>query len=148
MIEVIKKNIYEKIESLEKRFVETQLPCDLLEELDTLHTKIILTTAFGQENISEVRLPYEENGITKQKSLGMVLRDIFLYLAFRTARYEMCVVPFLMFFYYTKSDREALRNIKTVRQFCRDLIEERKKNPIKDGADLLSILLEDSMYRN
>jgi cytochrome P450 len=53
-----------------------------------------------------------------------------------------------MMAYYTREDRELLRNVKRVRDYCKDLIKKRRENPIKDGADLLSILLEDEMYHN
>jgi cytochrome P450 len=62
MIDVIKKNVAEKIESLEKRYLASGEAFDIVNELDLLHTKIILTTAFGMENVAEVTLPYEENG--------------------------------------------------------------------------------------
>ena len=62
MIEVIKKNVEEKVEYFEKNFVSTGEPFNIVYELDKLHTKIILTTAFGLEDVAEVTLPYEENG--------------------------------------------------------------------------------------
>lgn len=57
--------------------------------------------------------------------LGKALRDIFLYIAFRGMRYEISIIPYLMFFWYKNSDRECLKNIKTVREFCRKIIEKR-----------------------
>ncbi|TNV80191.1 hypothetical protein FGO68_gene8755 [Halteria grandinella] len=55
-----------------------------------------------------------------------------------------------MFAYYTKEDRELLRNVKAVRDYCKQIINDRRANPLKDGetADLLSILLEDEVYHN
>lgn len=69
-------------------------------------------------------------------------------MAFRTAEYEYCIIPFLIFAYYTRADRELLRNVRRVREFCRDLIAERRKNPIPNGHDLLTILLEDEAFKN
>jgi cytochrome P450 len=54
----------------------------------------------------------------------------------------------LLLAYYKKEDKANIKNVKTVRDFCRKLIEERKKDPIQGGADLLSILTEDEGYRN
>jgi cytochrome P450 len=75
--------------------------------------------------------------------LGKALRDIFLYIAFRGMRYEISIIPYLLFLWYNKSDRECLQNIKTVRDFCRTLIEKRRQEGVKGGSDLLSILLEE-----
>ena len=75
--------------------------------------------------------------------LGWALRDIFLYIAFRGMRYEISIIPYLIFLWYSVKDRECLQNIKTVRDFCRGLIEARKKEGKKGGGDLLSILMED-----
>ena len=55
------------------------------------------------------------------------------------------MVPLLILFYYSRSDREALRNIRTVREYCRSIVEKRRKNPIEQGADLVTILLEDKL---
>ena len=83
------------------------------------------------------------------RPLGNVLRDLFLYIAFRGMRSEIAFVPYLVFFYYTKKDRECLKNVRTCRDFCRKLVEERRRQ-IKDPnyvkhsqGDLLSTLIED-----
>jgi len=94
-------------------------------------------------------LPYIEDGVTKMRPLGNVLRDLFLYIAFRGMRTEIAFVPYLVFFYYTKKDRDCLKNVRTCRDFCRKLVEERRRQ-IKDSnyvkhsqGDLLSTLIED-----
>ena len=94
-------------------------------------------------------MPYIEDGATKMRPLGNVLRDLFLYIAFRGMRTEIAFVPYLVFFYYTKKDRECLKNVRTCRDFCRKLVEERRRQ-IKDPnyvkhsqGDLLSTLIED-----
>ena len=83
------------------------------------------------------------------RPLGNVLRDLFLYIAFRGMRTEIAFVPYLVFFYYTKKDRDCLKNVRTCRDFCRKLVEERRRQ-IKDSnyvkhsqGDLLSTLIED-----
>jgi hypothetical protein len=58
------------VASIEKNYVSSGKPFDIIQELDELHTRIILTSAFGLEHVSEVKLPYLENGQTHQKSLG------------------------------------------------------------------------------
>jgi cytochrome P450 len=146
MVELIDKLVSEKVQ----KFKELNgKPFNIIEELDSLHTSIILTSAFGLENASSVKIPFEENGITAPLGLGECLRRIFLILAFRSARYEISIIPFLMFLYYTPSDRALLRNIKRVRDYCKEIIKERRARPKKDhSADLLSILLEDELYQN
>ena len=131
MVEEIKKIVSTKVQQIEDTYLKQGKAFNLLEQLDEVHTRIILTTAFGGSNVSEVELPFEQNGSFLKKSLGEYLRDIFLYLAFRSARYEIVLVPYLLFFYYTKTDREMLRNIILVRNYCRKLIKERRVNPLK-----------------
>ena len=83
------------------------------------------------------------------RPLGEVLREVFLYIAFRGMRYEITFVPYLSFFYYTKRDKELVINVKTCREFCRSLIKERKDKMSQPGyvkhsqGDLLSTLIED-----
>jgi hypothetical protein len=47
MVENIKHCVSEKASSLEDRFMKTGQMFDLISELDELHTRIILTSAFG-----------------------------------------------------------------------------------------------------
>ena len=99
--------------------------------------------------MADLNLPYIENGVTKMRPLGNVLRDLFLYIAFRGMRKEVAFIPYLVFFYYTKKDRECMQNVKTCREFCRKLVLERKKQMKEPGyvkhsqGDLLSTLIED-----
>jgi hypothetical protein len=77
--------------------------------------------------VADIKLPYIENGNKIMMPLGKALRDIFLYIAFRGMRYEISIIPYLLFFWYTRKDRECLQNIKTVRDFCRSLIYKLKQ---------------------
>jgi hypothetical protein len=58
MVEVIKKCVAEKADSLEERYLKTGKAFDLCTELDELHTRIILASAFGQEHVADLILPY------------------------------------------------------------------------------------------
>ncbi len=134
---------------MQERYLEKGEAFDLIAELDELHTRIILTTAFGLQNVADLNLPFIDNGVTKMRPLGNVLRDLFLYIAFRGMRTEIAFVPYLVFFYYTKKDRECLQNVRTCREFCNKLVLERKLEMQKPGyikhsqGDLLSTLIED-----
>jgi hypothetical protein len=48
MVETIKTLVCEKVKKIERECVSTGRECDILKELDSLHTNIILTTAFGK----------------------------------------------------------------------------------------------------
>ena len=67
---------------------------------------------------------------------------------FRSGRYLLALIPYLIFTYYSKEDREYLQNIKTVRTFIENLVNERKNNmaKFKDSVDLLSILCSDEYF--
>jgi cytochrome P450 len=143
MVEIIKKCVTDKAASLEERYLKSGQAFDIIAELDELHTRIIMTSAFGQENVADIKLPYIENGQKLMMPLGKALRDIFLYIAFRGMRYEISLIPYLLFFWYSSKDRECITNIKTVRDFCRDLIDKRRLEGKIGGGDLLSILMED-----
>ena len=80
--------------------------------------------------------------------LGQALRELFLFVAYRGGRKLFFFTPLMMLIFYNKEDREYLKNTKTVRDFCRDLIKYRKANlhELKDKNDLLSIMLNDEKY--
>eukprot|EP00347_Sterkiella_histriomuscorum_P023205 403335549 len=151
MVEQMKEVVAEKIEEMQHKFIndkEGQLVgFDLLEQLNQIHIRVILNTAFG-EDLKNQTLPYVLNGAVTQKGLGQYLRDIFMYIIFKSARYELMIIPALTFLFYKKSDREYLKNAKVARDFCRQLIQERRKNldQHKERADLLTILLLDEEY--
>ncbi len=64
-------------------------------------------------------------------------------LAFKNIRYEILFLPILAMFFYRKSDRELLANIKTVREYCLGLLNYRKKtlDTKEEKGDLLTIML-------
>lgn len=66
-------------------------------------------------------------------------------MVFRAGRYAFTLIPYLMFFYYSKEDREYMQNIRTIRSFCNDIIERRRKD-LKVSSedkcgDVLTIML-------
>ena len=97
---------------MEDRYLITGHAFDIIAELDELHTRIIMTSAFGQENVADIKLSYIENGHTIMMQLGQALRDIFLYIGFRGMRYEISIIPYLLFLWYSSKDREFIQNIK------------------------------------
>lgn len=68
---------------------------------------------------------------------------------FRTGRRMFAFLPYMMFVNYCQVDREYSRNIKRIRDFCQNLIDERRKNldKFKDSSDLLTILLHDEIFQ-
>ena len=96
-----------------------------MSEINTLQTDIILSCAFGQ-NKASVTLPYLHKGKTKFLSVGAFLKEAFAFNISRSMRYEMVLIPYLLFFHYSKEDKEFLKNIKTVRDYARGLIKERR----------------------
>ena len=45
---------------------------------------------------------------------------------FRAGRKIFGLIPYLMFFFYSSVDKEYLRNMNRIREFCEKIIEERK----------------------
>jgi cytochrome P450 len=128
---------------------------DIVREMGDLHMRIILVSAFGLSNLKNVRLPYEQNGVTKEYPLDQYLRKCVSFMIFRPGRRIFAILPYLMLFFYSAADREFKRNIRRVREFCEKIIEERKKHmegPEKEKyinyPDLLTILLSDDMFKN
>lgn len=113
--------------------------------------KIILSCAFGEES-SDVKLPFISNGVIQHRYIGDILRDLFLYCAFRSAREEVILLPYIMFFYYSKADKEFLQNTKAVRGFAKELLLKRREKMREpdyvESADLLSILLTDDLFKD
>ena len=70
MVEIIKNCVADKAASLEERYLKSGQEFDIIAELDELHTRIIMTSAFGQENVADIKLPYIENGQTIMMQLG------------------------------------------------------------------------------
>lgn len=67
---------------------------------------------------------------------------------FRAGRYLFAFIPYMIFFYYSREDREYKANILTMRTFCENIINERKRNleKFKDNPDLLTILCMDELF--
>jgi hypothetical protein len=47
IVEHIKKCVADKVKNLEEKYIQKGEACNLISELDELHTKIILASAFG-----------------------------------------------------------------------------------------------------
>lgn len=56
-----------------------------------------------------------------------ILRLLISFIIFRAGRYMFAVIPYMMFFYYSKEDKEYMANIHTLRNFCNSIIERRRK---------------------
>lgn len=127
MTESIRKVVAQKIEEFEHKYIKTALPMDIVKEMGDLHMQIILVSAFGLSNLDNVRLPYEDNGVTKEYPLDQYLRKCVTYLIYRPGRRIFSILPYLMFFFYSATDREFKRNISRIRDFCENIIEKRKR---------------------
>ena len=79
--------------------------------------------------------------------LGEFLRRMVGFLLLREGRPIFGVIPYLLFFNYSKEDKEYAQNLKTVRAFCESLINDRRSNPLKDSNDLMTIWLTDDLYK-
>lgn len=110
--------------------------------------RVILIAAFGLHDLHSVKLPYLQNGQTRQVTIGDFLRLLTSFMIFRSGRYLLALIPYLIFFYYSAEDREYMQNIKTVRTFIENLVKERKTNmdKFKDSVDLLTILCQDEYF--
>ena len=88
--------------------------------------RIILVAAFGLAGLHKTKLPYILNGTTHYFTIDIYLRKLTSFMMFRGGRYLFSVIPYMMFFFYSKEDREYKANIKTMRNFCENIINERK----------------------
>lgn len=74
-----------------------------------------------------------------------MLRVLTSYMIFRAGRYMFAAIPYLIFFYYSKDDKEYMANIRTVRNFCNSIIERRRKDLSTSEdkcGDILTIMLQ------
>lgn len=110
--------------------------------------RIILIAAFGLHDLHTVKLPYLQHGQTRFESIGDFLRLLTSFMIFRSGRYLLALIPYLTFFYYSAEDKEYMQNIKTVRTFIENLVNERRSNmdKFKESADLLTILCQDEHF--
>lgn len=69
MVEKVKQLTKEKILYLEKEYMNQEKSFDLMQELNDLHIKLILSTAFGEE-IVNAKLPYIKDGVTTERPIG------------------------------------------------------------------------------
>ncbi len=60
------------------------------------------------------------------------------------------LMPYLLFFNYSKIDREYSKNLLFIRDYCEGLLEDRRKNldKFKDSNDLMNIWLTDEYYKD
>lgn len=150
MTEVVREVVTEKISEIEERYVKTGKPMNVTEEMGELQNRIFLTSVFGLKDLHKVRLPYLQRGQTLQLDIGDFLRRLVGFLLLRQGRRIFGLIPYLLFFNYTKEDREYVENIRVVRTYCEGLIEDRKKNMSKfsESSDLMNIWLTDDSYKN
>ena len=58
MVEITNQCVADKVSYFEERYLIKGESFNLLSEIDELHTRIILTSAFGLENVADLKLPY------------------------------------------------------------------------------------------
>jgi cytochrome P450 len=150
MTEEIREIVAVKIEEMEKAYLVTGKPMNLIQEIGDLHMRIILVSAFGLHDLHSVKLPYLKEGVTKYIPVEDFVKKLVATLIFKNGRYIFVLLPYLMFVDYCQEDREFAKNIKTMRSFCEKIIDDRKKNleKYKDHPDVLSILLLDPLFEN
>ncbi|CDW85843.1 cytochrome p450 [Stylonychia lemnae] len=148
MTEIMKDLVAKKADYLESEYLNKNLPFNLLTELNDLHIRIIISTAFG-EDIQNAKICQVKNGQQVMMGMGEALRELFLYVAYRGGRKLFFWSPLMILFFYNKKDREYIKNTTTVREYCRDLIKQRRANlDNQSGKDLLTIMLNDENYKN
>ena len=148
MTEQIREIVADKITEIERDHVETKQPMDIIKEIGDLQMRIILISAFGLHDLHKVKLPYLQNGQTRLLTIGDYLRSLTSFMIFRSGRYLFAVIPYMMFLFYSKEDREYKKNLTVVRGFIENLINERRENieKFKDSVDLLTILVSDEYF--
>jgi hypothetical protein len=111
MTDVIKSIVYEKIQEFETDYAEKDKSFDLIKEISALHMRIILAVAFGSPNLHKVKLPYIKKGETLHLDVGLFIRHLLSFVLFRFGRRDFAILPYLVFFLYSKEDKEYKQNI-------------------------------------
>ncbi len=73
-------------------------------------------------------ITYNNLGIIADRSFAKYIRDLHSYLVYRRVRPEHALCPYLINYYEGEDDQEYLENVETLRNHCKGLVEERKKN--------------------
>ena len=86
--------------------------------------------------------------MTRYLSIGDILRNLTSFMIFRTGRRLFAFIPYLIFFFYSSSDREYKQNLGVVRGFCENIVKKRRTEleKYKDSSDLLTILCQYSLF--
>ena len=56
-------------------------------------------------------------------SLGLMIKTLMMWIGTRLARYEIMIFPYIMFFMYSKEDKEFMKNVNTIRNYTKDLVD-------------------------
>jgi cytochrome P450 len=74
MTDVIRQIVAGKIGEIERDFVDTRQSIDIIKEMADLQMRVIFIAAFGLHDLHLVKLPYLQNGETKNITIGDFLR--------------------------------------------------------------------------
>ena len=104
--------VADKISEIEKNYLETGKPMDVVAEMGDLHMRVIFVSAFGLTDLHNIKLPYAYKGGFKYLTIGDYLRNMLSFMIFRTGRMIFALIPYMMFFNYAQEDKEYAHNIK------------------------------------
>lgn len=112
--------------------------------------RVLLSCAFGSD-LTKVSLQYENNGVTTMEPVQKILAESFHRCMIRKLDLQIILFPDSHWIHYKADDRENLRNIRRLREFMNELVENRKKEAKQDNyvekGDLLSTLLSMEFFK-
>ncbi|CDW89796.1 cytochrome family subfamily polypeptide 55 precursor [Stylonychia lemnae] len=125
---------------------------DLNEYIGKLVLRAVQICIFGVNEKLET-LPYRENGIIQQLTLGVFMNRLSVDNIKRVASIFRMNFEFLDNYYVGKVEKEVESNNNTMRRFIIDMISQRKKKnenlrPEEIHHDFLNLLLQDEIFKD
>ena len=122
---------------------------DIVQEASNLFVKITIVCMFGAE-CADLKLKQRVNGRDVWMNLGEVMIQQFEQSNNRMFQLHNILIPEIMRFYISPSDRVLAGNQDQMRDYIRELIRVRRAslNERDNRSDLLSIMLNDPLFEN
>jgi len=150
MIEIAKSCVQATVD---KWHAKGKLKVDIIEEIGTMQSQILLKCAVG-EDLADATIDYWEGGVCRKESVSKAMRNTLGRMIERMNYPWIIFVPIIILFYILPSERETLANCKALRNFLKDIINKRKNlmktdpEAAEKKGDLLTILLTDDLFKN
>ena len=119
----------------------------MISEISNLMVRLLLSCVIG-EDLSDTKVDYWINGQLTSQDLSFALRNCFSQTVNRLAAPHVCLIPLLADFYITPHERDLKANCQNIRELVRGVIKRRMLSDLAGKHDLLSIMLENSLFQS